>query len=120
VVRAGLTSKHIDVPELLKLTDPGVAVPVIEPRSLGGGVSVYDSPAPEFRLYRAEVSAGETTLPGAGARLVLCVDGTVTLRAADGALKAARGESCFVSAADGPVTAAGPAVIFLAACGLDG
>jgi mannose-6-phosphate isomerase len=120
VVRAGLTGKHIDVPELLKLTDPAVAVPVIEPRPLGDGVSVYDSPAPEFRLYRAEVSAGETTLPGAGARLVLCVDGTVTLRAAGDALKAVRGESCFVSAADGPVTAAGPAVIFLAACGLDG
>jgi mannose-6-phosphate isomerase len=120
VVRAGLTGKHIDVPELLKLTDPGVAVPVIEPRSLGGGVSVYDSPAPEFRLYRAEVSADETTLPGAGARLVLCTYGTVTLRAAGGALKATRGESCFVSAADGPVTAVGPAVIFLAACGLDG
>jgi mannose-6-phosphate isomerase len=119
VVRAGLTGKHIDVPELLKLTDPGVAVPVIEPRSIGGGVSVYDSPAPEFRLYRAEASADQTTLPGAGARLVLCIDGTVTLRAAGGALKAARGESCFVSAADGPVTAVGPAVIFLAACGLD-
>ena len=32
VVRAGLTAKHIDVPELLKLTDPAVAVPVLEPR----------------------------------------------------------------------------------------
>ena len=64
VVRAGLTPKHIDVPELLKLIDPAVAVPVIEPRPLGGGVSVYDSPAPEFRLYRAELGAGEVTLPG--------------------------------------------------------
>ena len=27
VVRAGLTAKHIDVPELLRLTDPAVAVP---------------------------------------------------------------------------------------------
>jgi mannose-6-phosphate isomerase len=118
VVRAGLTGKHIDVPELLKLTDPAAAVPVIEPRSLGRGVSVYDSPAPEFRLYRAGLLAGESTLPGAGARLVLCVDGTVTLHsAAGGALKAARGESCFVPAADGAVTASGPALIFLAACG---
>ena len=121
VVRAGLTGKHIDVPELLKLTDPAVAVPVIEPRPLGGGVSVYDSPAPEFRLYRAEISSGEITMPGEGARVVLCVDGMVTLRAAaGGALKAGRGESCFVSAADGAITAAGPAVIFLAASGLTG
>ena len=53
VVRAGLTSKHVDVPELLKLADPAVAVPLIAPRDLGNGISVYDSPAPEFRLYRA-------------------------------------------------------------------
>ena len=119
VVRAGLTGKHIDVPELLKLTDPAVAVPVMEPRPLRDGVWVYDSPAPEFRLYRADLTGGEVTLPGGGARLVLCVEGTVTLRSAAGAaLKAARGESCFLSAADGAVTAAGPAAVFIAACGL--
>jgi mannose-6-phosphate isomerase len=120
VVRAGLTGKHVDVPELLKLTDPGVAVPVIEPRALDAGVSVYDSPAPEFRLYRAEIGSGEITLRGDGARLVLCVDGAVALRGSGGsALKAARGEACFLSAADGAVAASGPAVIFLAASGLN-
>jgi len=123
VVRAGLTPKHIDVPELLKLTDPAVAVPVIEPRPLGDGVSVYDSPAPEFRLYRAELGAGEVKLPGAGgARLVLCTEGATALRArgpADyaGALLG-RGNSCFLSAADGAVTASGPAVLFIASTGL--
>lgn len=119
VVRAGLTGKHVDVPELLKLTDPGVAVPVIEPRALDAGVLVYDSPAPEFRLYRAEIGSGEITLPGDGARLVLCLDGAMALRGSGGsALKAARGEACFLSAADGAVTASGPAVIFLAASSL--
>ena len=120
VIRAGLTGKHVDVPELLKLADPAVAVPVIEPRELGAGVSVYDSPAPEFRLYRAEIASGESTLPGDGARLVLCMEGAVGLRGSGGrALKAARGEACFLSAADDAVTASGPAVIFLAASGLN-
>jgi mannose-6-phosphate isomerase len=175
VVRAGLTPKHIDVPELLTLTDPAVAVPVIEPRPLGDGVFVYDSPAPEFRLYRAEVGVGEITLPPAGGpRVVLCANGAAVLHArangaavphagaavlhADGAvkdgvlkdgvledsvledsvledsvledsvledsvledsvLKVKRGESCYLSAADGTVTAAGPAVLFIAATGL--
>ena len=66
-------------------------VPVIEPRSLGGGVSVYDSPAPEFRLYHADLGPGETLLPGAGgARIVLCADGAGFLRAgqATGAIRA--------------------------------
>jgi mannose-6-phosphate isomerase len=122
VVRAGLTPKHIDIPELLKLTDPAVAVPVIEPRPLGGGVFRYDSPAPEFRLYRAELGAGEVALPGGGGpRVVLCTEGTARLRAAAGAaLKIGRGESGYVSAADGEVTAAGPATLFIAASGLDG
>jgi mannose-6-phosphate isomerase len=119
VVRAGLTAKHIDVPELLKLTDPAVGVPVVEPRPLGGGVSVYDSPAPEFRLYRAEPGPGEVTLPGSGARIVLCVDGAATLRAKTGALKVGRGESCYLSAADDEVTASGPAILFIAVGGLD-
>jgi mannose-6-phosphate isomerase len=120
VVRAGLTGKHIDVGELLKLTDPAVSVPVIAPRALGDGVSVYDSPAPEFRLYRADLGAGLTALPGDGARVLLCTEGTAQLHAAaGGVLKAGRGESCFVSAADGSVTASGPAVVFVAATGLN-
>jgi mannose-6-phosphate isomerase len=119
VVRAGLTAKHVDVPELLKLTDPAVDVPVIGPRPLGGGVCVYDSPAPEFRLYRAELGPGEVTLPGGGARIVLCVDGVGTLRASSGTLKVARGESCYLSAADGTVAVSGPATAFIAGSGLD-
>jgi mannose-6-phosphate isomerase len=119
VVRAGLTPKHIDVPELLRLTDPAVGVPVIGPRPLGGGVSVYDSPAPEFRLYRAGLGPAEVTLPGAGcARVVLCTEGTAALRASSGTLKAARGESCYLPARDGAVTASGPAELFIAGSGI--
>jgi mannose-6-phosphate isomerase len=118
VVRAGLTPKHLDVPELLKLTDPTARVPVIEPRPLGGGVSVYDSPAPEFRLYRAALGPGAVTLPGAGcARVALCTEGTATLSAGSGALKVTRGESCYLPARDGAVTASGPAVLFIAGSG---
>jgi mannose-6-phosphate isomerase len=119
VVRAGLTPKHIDVPELLKLTDPAAQVPVIEPRSLGGGVSVYDSPALEFRLYHADLGPGETLLPGGGgARIVLCADGAAFLRTGQAALKVARGESCFIPASDGQVTASGPAALFIAGNGI--
>jgi mannose-6-phosphate isomerase len=123
VVRAGLTPKHIDVPELVALTDPAVAVPVIAPRLLSGAgsVLVYDSPAPEFRLYRAELGPSGVTLPGTGARVVLCTAGTATLRDADGnMLKVGRGQSCFLSAVDAAIIAAGPASLFIAAAGLDG
>jgi mannose-6-phosphate isomerase len=118
VVRAGLTGKHIDIPELLKLTDTAVRVPMLAPRDLGDGVVAYDPPAPEFRLYRATLGAGEVTLPDDGPRLVLSVDGALALTDAGGAtLKLGRGESAFLSAADGPVTAVGPAEAFIAGVG---
>jgi mannose-6-phosphate isomerase len=128
VVRAGLTGKHIDVPELLALLDPAVTVPVLNPAPLGDGVTWFDTPAPEFRLYVAVLpapeavpanpAAPEVLLPAAGPRIVLCTDGLATLRAASGdTLKLARGESCFIAAADGPLHAAGPARLFLAAPG---
>jgi mannose-6-phosphate isomerase len=118
VVRAGLTGKHVDVPELLKLLDPAIPVPVLSPRQVAAGVSRWDTPAPEFGLYRIDPGAEVIALPGAGPRIVLCTEGSVVLRAESGdAVKASRGESCFVSAADGAVAAAGPARAFVAGVG---
>jgi mannose-6-phosphate isomerase len=118
VVRAGLTGKHVDVPELLKLLDPAIPVPVLSPRQVAAGVSRWDTPAPEFGLYLIDPGAEVIALPGAGPRIVLCTEGSVVLRAESGdAVKASRGESCFVSAADGAVAAAGPARAFVACVG---
>jgi len=109
VVRSGLTGKHIDVPELLGLLDPAVAVPVLSPRLLADGLATFDTPAPEFRLYLLDVAAS-LALPGTGPAILLCLDGTCTLRAASGQeLDLARGDSCFVPFADGPLRATGPA-----------
>jgi mannose-6-phosphate isomerase len=120
VVRAGLTSKHVDAPELLKLLDPAAAIPILPPTPLAAGISYFDTPAPEFRLYVAELAERAVTLPGAGPRIVLCTAGAALLRSVSGeAVKLARGEACFVSAADAPVQAspAAPAHLFLAAPG---
>jgi mannose-6-phosphate isomerase len=147
VVRSGLTGKHIDVPELLKLLDPSVSVPVIAPRVLADGITWFDTPAPEFRLYvidlpgpasdgsappgpapdgfvpvgytSAAASSGPAlALPGVGPRIVLCLDGACTLSAAPGpVLDLTRGESCFIPFADGPVSASGPARLILATAG---
>jgi mannose-6-phosphate isomerase len=122
VIRAGLTGKRVDVPELLKLLDPAAAVPVLSPVPLAEGISWFDTPAPEFRLYVADLAGHAVTLPGAGPRIVLCTTGSALLRIGSGeAVKLARGESCFVSAADGPLQASAadaPAHLFLAAPGL--
>ena len=94
VVRSGLTGKHIDVPELLKLLDPAVLVPVLSPRVLADGVTWFDTPAPEFRLYLLDLTGPSVTLPGHGPRILLCLDGACVLRSASGeTLELRRGAS---------------------------
>jgi mannose-6-phosphate isomerase len=118
VVRAGLTGKHIDVPELLKLLDPVVSVPVIAPRVLPDGIAWFDTPAPEFRLYLLDLTGPALALPGRGPRILLCLEGACVLRSASGeALELARGGSCFIPAVDPLVHAAGSARLVLAAPG---
>ncbi len=113
VVRAGLTGKHIDVPELLKLLDPAVAVPIVAPE-VHGNVADYGIRAPEFQLFRVDLGEEAMPLPGTGPRIMLCVSGGVTVW---DTVKLGRGESCFVSAADGAVSATGPARVFVACVG---
>ena len=123
VVRSGLTSKHIDVPELLKLLDPSVSVPVLSPQVLADSITWFDTPAPEFRLYLLDLTASPgagpaLALPGDGPRILLCLDGSCVLCAASGqTLGLNRGDSCFVSAADAQVHATGSARLVLAAPG---
>jgi mannose-6-phosphate isomerase len=120
VVRAGLTGKHIDVPELLKLVDPAVAVPVLsaEPAAADGRVRWFDTPAPEFRLFVADLTDEQVALPGRGPRIALCTSGSAALLSGRDEIKLDRGESCFISAADGPLGASGSGRLFLAATGI--
>ena len=106
------------MPELLKLLDPVVSVPVIAPRVLPDGIAWFDTPAPEFRLYLLELDGPSVALPGAGPRILLCLEGACSLRSASGdTLELRRGESCFISAADALIEAAGSARLVLATPG---
>ena len=118
VVRAGLTGKHLDVPELLTLLDPSVEVPVLSPRGLADGIAWFGTPAPEFRLYLVDLVGNTVSLPGEGPRIVLCTEGSVLLRSESGQTAGiGRGGSCFLSAADGPVGGTGAGHLFLASPG---
>jgi mannose-6-phosphate isomerase len=80
VLRCGLTPKHVDVPELLRIVrfeaaDPGVLRPEASP----DGEEVYDTPTDEFRLSRYVLADGaaprDLTLPTP--QILLCTAGTV-------------------------------------------
>ncbi|WP_086792792.1 mannose-6-phosphate isomerase, class I [Streptomyces thermovulgaris] len=80
VLRCGLTPKHVDVPELLRIVrfeaaDPGILRPEAGP----DGEEVYDTPVDEFRLSRYVLSEGtagrDLTLDTP--QILLCTAGSV-------------------------------------------
>lgn len=118
VIRAGLTPKHIDVPELVRVLDPEVAVPILTARQVAPGIEVFVTPVPEFQLRRMTADAAALTLPGDGApRILLCVEGTATAVSGDQTLELRRGQSCYLSASDANVTLTGDATLYLASSG---
>ncbi|MEW1872944.1 mannose-6-phosphate isomerase, class I [Streptomyces caelestis] len=80
VLRCGLTPKHVDVPELLRIVrfeagDPGVLRPEAGP----DGEEVYETPIDEFRLSRYVLPAGGAThdLTLTAPQILLCTAGSV-------------------------------------------
>ncbi len=80
VLRGGLTPKHIDVPELLRLTNMMSVTPnVLLPQEQADGWSVYPTPAPDFRLRVAKPSTGKTLTVDTttGPAIILLLSGKV-------------------------------------------
>ncbi|MFC8957318.1 mannose-6-phosphate isomerase, class I [Streptomyces sp. NPDC057101] len=99
VLRCGLTPKHIDVPELLRVVrfEP-VDPTVLRPEASPAGEEVYDTPIDEFRLsrfVRAE-GAAPTDLTSPTPQILLAVAGRPTA----GEVALAPGESVFVPAGE--------------------
>lgn len=82
VLRSGLTSKHIDVAEVLKLADfSELAEPKVRPKKLAEGLVEYPVACSEFRIYKAEVSGknllADLDLPASA--IVVCTAGEVAV-----------------------------------------
>ncbi|GAB3965482.1 mannose-6-phosphate isomerase, class I [Actinoallomurus acanthiterrae] len=113
VLRAGLTPKHVDVPELLNLASFEPGRPDVLDAVRHGEEEVYLTPAPEFRLSRVDV-ADDAVLPAGGPQLLLCTDGRVQLRRDGRTTALSRGEAAFAEHRGGPIEAVGAGVLFRA------
>ncbi|MEY9871687.1 mannose-6-phosphate isomerase [Streptacidiphilus sp. MAP12-33] len=107
VLRAGLTPKHIDVPELLRVVDFRASDPVVirpQPAVEDTGEELYPVSIDEFRLSRYRLGPENViSLPTDTPQILLCTQGRALLTDASGAcLTLTSGQSCFV-AADGTV-----------------
>lgn len=101
VLRGGLTSKYVDVPELVRILDFGsLSDPVVTDED-----GEYVVPASEFRLLHSCVSDGDEMLVDHdGPSIALCVSGTVRL----GDLELNPGEAAWIPASDPACVATSP------------
>jgi mannose-6-phosphate isomerase len=118
VLRAGLTGKRVNVPELLEVLDFTPAPLHVLHASRDGVEETYPVPVPDFRLGRVSLGAGPVPLPSGGPQILLCIAGQARLRAPGGGeLDLARGGSAYLAASCAGVTAAGPGTLLRATVG---
>lgn len=112
VLRGGLTPKHVDVEELLRvlrfevLDEPVVAATAVAP-----GVSTWPVPIRDFALHRVEAGGAPVTLDVPGPRIVLGAAGAVTVGESG---PVTPGTARFAAAEDGPLVFRGAGVAFVA------
>jgi mannose-6-phosphate isomerase len=128
VLRGGLTPKHVDVPELLRVLDftPANDI-VIRPETAKDGTElVYRTPAPEFAVSVLHIDGEQlgheidAPTPHDGPQILLCTEGSTVVHAKTTAVTLERGSAAWVAADDGPIRllAQSPTKLFRATVGV--
>ncbi|MBQ9275952.1 MAG: mannose-6-phosphate isomerase, class I [Succinivibrio sp.] len=120
VVRGGLTPKHVDVPELLAISNFERGVPqLIKPRVAADGAQLYEVPVRDFVLSEYQLKAGESLnlKSPSGGSIYLVFEGEGALQ---GQAQLLKRSSAFYQAPgeDGVLKAHTALRLFKAACAL--
>lgn len=116
VLRAGLTDKHIDVPELMKHTQFTETIPQILGAEATGGETRFAGSATEFELYRYELTGEQPALAAHSAEILFVLKGAAGVACGEEKLDLKAGQAAFVRAgASYQLSAAEPATVFRAA-----
>ena len=100
VIRGGLTPKHIDIPELLKVIDCREVEPqIIPPAPVDKPVFTYSTPAKDFALENVNCRKGALIQgKSESATILLVMKGNVKIHEKSTALSLSQGESAFICA----------------------
>ncbi|NUL35258.1 mannose-6-phosphate isomerase [Kosakonia sacchari] len=109
VLRAGLTPKYIDIPELVanvKFTPKPASELLTQPTQHGAALD-FPIPVDDFAFSLHDLSSKETQLAQQSAAIVFCVEGEAVLSKASQQLVLKAGESAFIAADESPVDVSG-------------
>ena len=109
VLRAGLTPKYIDIPELVanvKFVAKPAAELLTQPVKNGAELD-FPIPVDDFAFSLHDLSSAETSVAQESAAILFCVEGEATLHKGEQRLVLKPGESAFVAANESPVSVSG-------------
>ncbi|WFC88619.1 mannose-6-phosphate isomerase [Enterobacter roggenkampii] len=109
VLRAGLTPKYIDIPELVanvKFVAKPAAELLTQPVKNGAELD-FPIPVEDFAFSLHDLRQTETTIAQESAAILFCVEGEATLHKGEQHLVLKPGESAFVAANESPVSVSG-------------
>lgn len=132
VLRGGLTPKHVDAPELLRVLDTAAGpASTLAPIAEGPGVIAFVPPVPDFRLARVTIGGGDgdgadgaggeaqsARVAFAGPAIALCLEGSLLLRGAVGEVRLAAGEAVFVTPDERELAFEGTGDVVIASTGI--
>ncbi len=106
VLRAGLTPKYIDIPELVANVKfaPRAADTLLTTPMRDGNTLDFPIPVDDFAFSLHDLTAEPSILSQQSAAILFCVEGEATIGKESQTLTLKPGESAFISAADSPVT----------------
>lgn len=115
VLRGGLTPKHVDVPELLRVLDfEPLPLPYLRPTEAGAGVSRFDPTDVGFALLHVVPGEQGAVVSLGGPSIVLVTSGELHLKGQDGNIKLRQGESVYVTPDEWRLAVTGTGEAFVA------
>ncbi|MFD8409646.1 mannose-6-phosphate isomerase, class I [Streptomyces anulatus] len=116
VLRCGLTTKHVDSQELLRVIAFSAApVRILRPTATGSGEELFATPVDDFRLsvVRPGSHREAVALDFLAPQILLCTAGTVSVIGPEGEIALPVGSSVYAPAGE-PVTVAGDGTVYRA------
>lgn len=118
VLRGGLTTKRIDIEELLRILRFEVlAEPVVAPVPVAPGVLTWPVPVAEFALWQVRPTGTGIDLTVAGPRIVFCAAGTAVVDDGDAQVSLRSGQAA-LGRAGRQMAITGNATVYVATTGV--